>query len=346
MGRPTFEVAAVFHLPKSHGAVFTGRCQCIRVGTPAHVGNHGRVVAQAVELAGRGRFPHEQAAVAVAGGQQHAVRAEFEGRHPVRVLLDLVGHDAIGSVVDADEFRWAAYGNQLLIRTDVGTQKRIGLDAHFRDLFAGLDVVQHGLATRTAPATCCQQQLAVPAELQRVDLAMFKRQTAEVVAVVGVVQQHLFLPTHSHDGCPRAGRHRQHRAGSLGLEKQIELEFPDLRHRRWSFGLALADVGQTDVHLRFLRHHDLGPGVLAGTLVDPELHDSNLCIGNLRAGRWHLRFFGVRRECIQPALGRITRLQHIAPGPALFDGGQCGHVQPALLFVVPVAARTVLLEDG
>ena len=73
------------------------------------------VAAEVEGLAGRFRFPDEQAAAAVGRGQQHAVGAELDGVDPVGVLPDLVQQLAVGGRVDADDAARAAEGDQRVL---------------------------------------------------------------------------------------------------------------------------------------------------------------------------------------------------------------------------------------
>src|SRR6185437_13223663 len=124
----------------------------VGIVAPGNVADHGGVAAEAVVFAAGERFPDEQAAVAVAGGKQHAIRAVFHRGDPVRVLLELANHAAISGRIDADEPRRAADGDLRLVGGDVGGENRIAFDADFDDLFAGLDFVKDGLAGLPAAA--------------------------------------------------------------------------------------------------------------------------------------------------------------------------------------------------
>ena len=58
---------------------------------------------------------------------------------------------------------------------------------------------------------------------------MVERQAAEVVACVGVVQQHLLLPADGQQRRPRARGHRQHRPRPAGADERVGLQLAGLR---------------------------------------------------------------------------------------------------------------------
>ena len=175
------------------------------------------MAAEGEVLAAGERFPDEQAAVAVAGGQQHAVGAELQRRHPVGVLLDLVEQRAVLGRVDADHLARAAQGDLRLIGADVGGQD--GSRSRRRPSMMRSPVVTFqtdDLARLAAAAAAGQEQAAVAAELQHVRHAFRERQHAEQLQRVGVVEQHLLLPADGDQRRPRVAGQGGHGVGPGG----------------------------------------------------------------------------------------------------------------------------------
>lgn len=70
---------AAFHLPEPDGQVLAGRGQDVRIESPDHISDDQLRTAQVMELAPRARLSDGESAVAVSGGEQDAVGAEFDG---------------------------------------------------------------------------------------------------------------------------------------------------------------------------------------------------------------------------------------------------------------------------
>jgi hypothetical protein len=88
MGCPVFDFLAFIHLPDGDGAVLGAGGEEIGVGAPGEVIGWAFVLAEDVEFTARGRFPDHDVAVAVSGGEQDAIRAEFGAEDPFGMLAD------------------------------------------------------------------------------------------------------------------------------------------------------------------------------------------------------------------------------------------------------------------
>ena len=116
------------------------------------------MAAQVEELATGLGLPHHQAVIAVARGEQHAVRAEFEGRHPFGVLFHLGEELAVGRIVNPHDLARAAERDHPVVGADVGGEDDVVFLADLERPLARLHVPDDGQARLTASAAAGQQQ--------------------------------------------------------------------------------------------------------------------------------------------------------------------------------------------
>ena len=285
MSGPAFHLVAVLELPSTDSRVFAGRGQQVGILPPSKARDRCRVASEPEVLATSLGLPHKDAAVAIAGRDQHAVGTEADRRHPVGVLLHLVDLLPSRGRVDANQSRGTANRDVFLVGADVGSEDLIRLFAQFDNSVAGLEIPDNDFAPIGAATAASQQELPAAAELQRPSDAFGERQDAHQLQRLSVVKQDLLLARNGDQWRPRIRAQRGH--GSRSGRHNGRLQADSLRHRSRAFGSAVRSERQRQLHLRLLLQ-DRRTGLrLQCPRIDPLLDDGE-----------HLsrQFFGVLRH--------------------------------------------------
>ena len=164
VGGPALDLFAVDHCPQSHGTVLAGGGKHVGVESPTQPSDVVFVAVERIKKIAGERFPNVQAAVAIAGGQQHGVGRKGNGHHPVRMFLDVVQRFAGGQLEHLDTLAWTAEGDGCEVGHYVSGEHGVVLLAKRHALSAGLDIPRdHPAGLAAAPASG-DEQLAVAAE--------------------------------------------------------------------------------------------------------------------------------------------------------------------------------------
>ena len=300
------------------------------------------MLAKDVKLATTCGFPHHDVAIAITGGQQHAIRTEGGAHHPLGVLADDIQFFTGGGVIDLHLFRGAADHHHLVIRADVRAHDLVKFLAHFDDAFAGLHIPDNGVTEFASAAAPHHKQGAIATEAQTAGITFGVWENTGQLLGVGVVKQDLLWCRKGDQGCPWACRHGDHRGGAWRHHdwfQQYMLRLGDRTrrlaarhsHRHIDFGFA-----------RFLGHAGLR---LQHAARDPFGQDIQFFGTQRRAFRRHERFFFLRTTRPETAGAWIARVDDGTTAAASHQGAHAGQVQIALLFIRIVAGETFVFQQ-
>ena len=164
VGGPVLDLFAVDHCPQSHGTVLAGGGKHVGVESPTQPSDVVFVTVERIKKIAGERFPNVQAAIAVAGGQQHGVGRKGNGHHPVRMFLDVVQRFAGGQLEHLDTFTRAAEGDGGEVGHHVGGEHGVVFLAERHALPAGFNIPRNHATNLATSSASGDEQLAVAAE--------------------------------------------------------------------------------------------------------------------------------------------------------------------------------------